>query len=268
MDFSLRVNHKKLSLGSQADQDERDEQFVYISKLKEKFARADNPTLSVDTKKKEWVGNFKNNGTAWNRDPHLVGDHDFPSDAEGVAISYGVYDMLANQGSVFVGMSCDTAEFAVDCIERWWRYSGKHLYQNADHLLLLADGGGSNGVRNRAWKVNLQEKICDRHGIKVTVCHYPTGASKWNPIEHRLFSEISKNWAGRPLDTYETILNYIRTTQTQTGLTVKSYLMKKTYDTGIKIPDEAMTALSLRPHKTQPHRNYTLKPRKRLSVAS
>lgn len=185
-----------------------------------------------------------------------------------MAVPYGIYDEHVNEGSVFVGMSCDTAEFAVDSIERWWRYSGKHAYPNADRLLILADGGGSNGVRNRAWKINLQEKICNRHNIAVTVCHYPTGASKWNQVEHRLFSEISKNWAGRPLDSYETILNYIKTTTTKTGLRVKAYLTTKTYETGVKVSDDDMSSLALRAHKTQPHRNYTLKPSKRMSVAS
>lgn len=261
MDFSLRVNHKKLSSGSKSDQNDRNEQFVYISKLKERFARAGNPIVSVDTKKKELVGNFKNPGTAWNQEPVLVKDHDFRSEATGMAVPYSLYDVLANQGTVFVGMSSDTAEFAVDSIEKWWRSVGIRSYPNADRLLILADGGGSNGVRNRAWKSNLQKKICDRHKIAVIVCHYPTGASKWNPVEHRLLSEISKNWAGRPLDSYETILKYIRTTTTTTGLTVKAHHVKKTYEAGIKISDEEMTALSLHPHRTQPCRNYTLRPR-------
>lgn len=261
MDYSLRVNHKKLSAGSKADQSERNEQFVYISKLKRKFARAGHPVVSVDTKKKEMVGNFKNAGVAWNKEPVLVKDHDFRSEATGMAVPYSLYDVLANKGSVFVGMSSDTAEFAVDSIEKWWRSDGIRSYPNADHLLILADGGGSNGFRNRAWKVNLQKKLCDRHNISVTVCHYPTAASKWNPVEHRLLSEISKNWAGRPLDSYETILNYIRTTTTATGLKVKASLVKKTYEAGIKVDDEEMSALSLKPHKTQPNRNYTLRPR-------
>jgi hypothetical protein len=261
MDFSLRVNHKKLSTGSKIDRSERNEQFVYISKLREKFSCAGHPVVSVDTKKKELVGNFKNLGTAWNKEPVLVRDHDFRSDALGMAVPYSIYDVLHNQGSVFVGMSSDTAEFAVDAIEKWWRSDGLRLYPDADRLLILADGGGSNGFRNRAWKANLQKKLCDRHNISVTVCHYPTAASKWNPVEHRLLSEISKNWAGRPLDSYETILNYIRTTTTATGLKVKARLVKQTYETGVKIPDEEMSTLSLRPHKLQPNRNYTLRPR-------
>ena len=261
MDFSLRVNHKKLSSGSRSERDERNEQFIYISGLKEEFASVGRPIVSVDTKKKELVGNFKNAGTAWNQKPVAVKDHDFRSEADGIAIPYSLYDLQANRGSVCVGMSSDTAEFAVDSIERWWRSEGKSSYPSADHLLILADGGGSNGARNRAWKVNLQKKVCDRHKIAVTVCHYPTGASKWNPVEHRLLSEISKNWAGRPLDSYETIVNYIRTTKTTTGLTVKAYLVKKTYNTGVKVSDQQMEALSLHPHDTQPKRNYTLRPR-------
>lgn len=258
MGFSLRVNHKKRAARSGPD---RDQQFVYIAELREKFASAGHPIVSVDTKKKEMVGNFKNPGTTWEQKPVVVNDHDFPSDADGAAIPYGVYDVRANQGTVFVGTSYDTPGFAVDSIERWWRYDGKHRYPNADHLLILADGGGSNGTRNRAWKVNLQEKICDRHRLSVTVSHYPTGASKWNPVEHRLFSEISKHWAGRPLDSYETILKYIRSTRTKTGLRVKAHLVRKTYEKGVKISHGQMDDLSLRTHGIQPHRNYTLEPR-------
>lgn len=259
MGFSLRVNHKKVcTAGSRAD---RDEQFVYIAELREEFAAAGNPVLSADTKKKEPVGRFKNPGKTWEGEPVLVLDHDFLSNAEGKAVPYGVYDVQRNTGSVFVGISHDTAEFAAGALEKWWRYTGKHQYQGADKLLILADGGGSNSARNRAWKVNLQEKLCDRHGITVTVSHYPTGASKWNPVEHRLFSEISKNWAGRPLDSYETVLNYLRTTSTSTGLSVKAYMDVRTYETGVKISDEQMAALSLHPHAIQPNRNYTLKPR-------
>jgi hypothetical protein len=178
-----------------------------------------------------------------------------------MAVPYSIYDVSHNRGSVFVGTSSDTAEFAVDAIEKWWRSDGLRLYPDTDRLLILADGGGSNGFRNRAWKSNLQEKLCDRHNIAVTVCHYPTAASKWNPVEHRLLSEISKNWAGRPLDSYQTILKYIRSTKTSTGLKVKAQLVTKTYKTGIKISDDEMSTLSLHPHKIQPNRNYTLRPR-------
>jgi hypothetical protein len=261
MDFLLRVNHKKLSSGSKNDQGERDEQFVYIAGLKEEFSSNGDPVVSVDTKKKEMVGNFKNSGDAWNKEPVLVKDHDFRSESDGMAVPYSVYDVQANRGSVCVGMSSDTAEFAVDSIVNWWSSEGMHSYPKAEKLLILADGGGSNGFRNRAWKSNLQEHFCDRYQIAVTVCHYPTGASKWNPVEHRLHSEISKNWAGRPLNSYETIVNYIRTTKTATGLKVNACLVEKTYETGIKTSDAEMAALSLYPHDTQPKRNYTLHPR-------
>lgn len=261
MDYSLRVNHKKLSSGSKADQGERNEQFVYIAEVKEEFTSAGNPVISVDTKKKEMVGNFKNAGTTWNKEPVLVKDHDFRSEADGMAVPYSVYDLQAHRGFVCVGKSADTAEFAVDSIENWWSSEGMHSYPKARKLLILADGGGSNGYRNRAWKSNLQKKFCDRYQIAVTVCHYSTGASKWNPVEHRLHSEISKNWAGRPLDSYETITNYIRTTKTTTGLKVNACLVEKTYETGIKTSDAEMATLSLNPHDTQPKRNYTLHPR-------
>jgi hypothetical protein len=258
MGFSLRVNHKKLSRGAGPD---RDEQFAYLTEMRERFARRGWPIVSVDTKKKELVGNFKNGGAAWNREPVRVNDHDFRSDALGIAVPYGIYDVRANRGSLFIGTSFDTPQFAVDNLARWWAYDGRRRYPRATQLLVLADGGGSNGPRNRAWKFALQERLCDRHGLRVTVCHYPTGASKWNPIEHRLFSEISKNWAGRPLDRYETIVRYAQSTTTSTGLEVKAYLVRKDYPKGVKIPDEAMAQLRLRHHDTQPERNYTLHPR-------
>lgn len=258
MGYSLRVNHKKLSSGSSAD---RDEQFAYIAEKREAFASHGWPIVSVDTKKKELVGNFKNQGATWNRDPVFVNDHDFRSDAVGIAIPYGVYDVQANRGSVFVGMSHDTPRFAADNIAKWWVYDGRRRYAKAPKLLILADGGGSNGPRTRAWKHGLQHRLCDRHGLTVTVCHYPTGASKWNPIEHRLFSEISKNWAGRPLDSHETIVKYLRSTTTSTGLIVKAYLVRKHYPKGLRISKDEMAKLLLKPHSTQPIRNYTLSPR-------
>lgn len=258
MRFSLRVNHKKLTTRSSPD---RDEQFAYIAEMRESFTRRGWPIASVDTKKKELVGNFKNNGVAWNRKPLLVNDHDFRSDARGIAIPYGIYDIQANRGSVFVGTSHDTPQFAVDSLATWWRYDGRRRYPNARRLLVLADGGGSNGARTRAWKYEMQKRLCDPYRLSVTVCHYPTGASKWNPIEHRLFSEISKNWAGRPLVDYETVLNCIRSTTTSTGLSVKGYLVDRNYPTDERIGDEQMADIRLEQHNTQPTRNYTLKPR-------
>ena len=258
MGFSLRVNHKKVSNGNPVD---RDAQFDYISQLRGQFSEQGEPVISVDTKKKELVGNFKNPGEAWNRQPVLVNDYDFRSMADGIAVPYGIYDVRANQALVFVGDSRDTAQFTVDCIESWWRHDGKARYPEATGLLILADGGGGNGRTNRSWKLGLQEKLCDRHGIAVTVCHYPPGASKWNPIEHRLFSEISKNWAGRPLDSYDTILNYIRTTSTSSGLKVDAQLLPGEYPTGVKVPADQMDQLALEKHKTLPKWNYTLRPR-------
>ncbi len=256
--YSLRVNHKRVSRSSGPD---RNEQFEYISEQQTSFAERDLPIVSIDSKKKEMVGNFKNPGTAWNKKPELVNDHDFPSDAEGKAIPYGVYDVRANRGTVFVGTSYNTADFAADNLVRWWEGEGRERYSRAAELLVLADGGGNNGARSRIFKYRLQTRLADAHGISVTVCHYPTGASKWNPIEHRLFSEISKNWAGCPLRSYETILKYIRTTRTETGLRVTAHLVDEEYPRGVRIPDALMAGIDLTRHETQPMRNYTIRPR-------
>lgn len=209
MGFSLRVNHKKLCATSHPH---RDAQFARIAELRERCAVDNTPVIGVDTKKKELVGAFRNPGSKWDREPVLVNDHDFRSDAHGIAIPYGVYDLHANTGTIFVGTSYDSPGFAVDWLEKWWRTEGPRRYPNANRLTILADGGGSNGSACRAWKFGLQHRLCDRHGLPVAVAHYPPGASKSNPIEHRLFSELSKNWAGRPLESLETILNYARTT--------------------------------------------------------
>ena len=255
--FSLRINRKMIGRGSSPD---RDEQFTYIARLRTRFAKRHRPIVSIDSKKKEMVGNFKNGGTAWNRTAVLVNDHDFRSDATGMALPHGIYDVQGNRGTIFVGISHDTPDFAVDNLVRWWATEGRRRYPDTQKLLVLADGGGSNGPRNRAFKYGLQTRLCNVHHVAVTVCHYPAGASKWNPIEHRLFSEISKNWQGRPLDSYETILNYIRTTRTATGLRVNARLVMKRYTTGVKISLAQMKTIDLRPHKVQPQRNYTLHP--------
>ena len=203
MGFSLRVNHKKLS---GASPDERDAQFRRIAALRERFAAQGLPLISVDTKKKELVGRFKNGGVSWQAQPLLVKDHDFRSEASGIAIPYGLYDPQANRGTVFVGTTCDTPDFAVDCLDKWWRTEGNQRYGGAGHLAILADGGGSNSSASRAWKYGLQTRVCNPHGLCVSVAHYPPGTSKWNPIEHRLFSEVSKNWAGRPTGEYLPLL--------------------------------------------------------------
>ena len=254
--YSLRVNHKKISSGTGPD---RDAQFKQICAIRDRFSRRGLPVISVDTKKKELVGNFKNPGAAWNKQAVAVKDHDFRSQGLGLAVPYGIYDIQANRGSVFVGASHDTPQFAVSSIEKWWRYDGRRRYTKAKELLILADCGGSNGYRCRAWKHQLQQ-FSNRHRIKVTVSHYPPGTSKWNPIEHRLFSEISKHWAGRPLDSFTTIQNYIRTTSTTTGLSVNAYIDSKIYPKGIKINVQQMNQLNIQKHDALPNWNYTFTP--------
>ena len=258
MGFSLRSNRKSIS---DATSPERNEQFEYIAQLRERYAQEGYPIISVDTKKKELVGLFKNTGSSWGRQSIPVNDHDFRSQADGIAVPYGVYELLRNRGHVFVGTSYETAEFAADSIARWWRYA-KNDYANPQRLLILADGGGGNSARSRAWKAFVQARLADPYNIPVTICHYPPGTSKWNPIEHRLFSEISKNWQGKPLDSYETIMNYIRTTSTASGLHVRARLVKKAYKKGIKISDTQFSQLSMQRHTTLPKWNYTLLPRK------
>ena len=257
MGFSLRVNHKKLAGASHPH---RDAQFNRIAELRECAAAENTPLISVDTKKKELVGTFKNPGAKWDREPVLVNDHDFRSLAESVAVPYGVYDLHANTGTVFIGTSCDTPSFAVDCVEKWWRTEGSKRYPNVERLTILADGGGSNGSTCRAWKFGLQHQLCKRHGLTVTVAHYPPGTSKWNPIEHRLFSELSKNWAGRPLDSLETILKYARTTATATGLRVRAHLVRKRYHKGVRITDLQMRQLAITKDDALPKWNYTIGP--------
>ncbi len=208
MGFSLRVNHKTLESGNKNPPPRRvrNRQFKYIKQKREEFASRGSPVVRVDTKKKEQIGNFKNHGVSWERNPYLVKDHDFRSDAEGMAIPYGIYDSQANLGFVVVGTSYETPAFAVDAIVLWWKDCGRIMYPKTDELLILADCGGGNSARARAWKYHLQHRLCDPYGLTVTVCHYLPGASKWNPIEHHLFSQISNNWAVKPLERYETVV--------------------------------------------------------------
>jgi len=257
MNFSLRVNHKELATSCSTD---RNLQFDYIADLRERFQRRHMPIISVDTKKREMVGNFKNSGTRWDRSARLVNDHDFLSDALGVAIPYGIYQPVDNRGSVIVGVSHDTSAFAAHAIAHWWQCEGLPQYSHSRQLLILADSGGSNSCRRRAWKTELQAQLADRFHLNITVAHYPTGASKWNPIEHRLFSEISKNWAGEPLDSYQKILNFIRTTSTTTGLAISAYLDRRHYPTGTEPSPEQLQRLKLEPHDILPKWNYTISP--------
>src|ERR1700733_7345024 len=228
--------------------------------LRQRFQRRGLPIISVDTKKRELVGNFKNPGSRWDRSARRVQDHDFRSDATGVAIPYGIYDLLANRGSVMVGVSHDTSAFAAHAIAYWWRQEGSVRYPRSRQLLILSDTGGSNGARRRAWKTELQSQLADSLGLTLTVAHYPTGASKWNPIEHRLFSEISKNWAGEPLDSYQKILNFIRSTRTETGLSVTAQLDRRNYPTGTEPTPQQLQSLRLKPHEVLPKWNYTISP--------
>lgn len=254
--YSLRVNHKNVS----ASGPERDEQFQYLASIRDQSMIEGIPVISVDTKKKELIGNFHNKGVTWEQDPVLVNDHDFRSSANGMAAPYGIYDIKNNRGFVCVGTSCDTPEFAVSSIEKWWIDEGRYNYPDNKKLLILADAGGSNGCRPRSWKYNLQKKMSDRHGIQVTVCHFPAGASKWNPIEHRLFSEISKNWAGHPLTCFDTVVNYIQKTSTTKGLTVAACLVTKQFEKGVKISDEQMEQVNIVKHSILPKWNYTILP--------
>jgi len=256
--YSLRVNVKKQE--ASATHPERNTQFEYIKALKEDFQAAKCPIISVDTKKKELVGNFKNAGRAWKERPEAVNAHDFPGEAVGKAVPYGIYDVLRKCGTVYVGSSSDTPEFAVAALARWWEKEGCVAYPDAKQILILADSGGSNGCRPRMWKQQLQEHFSDHYGLTVVVAHYPTGCSKWNPIEHRLFSQISQNWAGIPLRSFETILNYIRGTSTQTGLTVRASLLEGEYVNGQKVSDKQMQQLNIEFAQVCPRWNYTLRP--------
>lgn len=256
--YSLKANEKRLS-GS--DHPDRDRQFQYIAAQKAIFEAAGLPRISVDTKKKELIGNFKNSGQEWCLDARPVNDHDFMQDALGKAVPYGIYDLKHNRGYVYVGQSADTPQFAVEAIVRWWREIGKNLYPNADKILILADAGGSNGCRPRLWKQQLQELLADQLELEVTICHYPTGASKWNPIEHRLFGPISLNWTGKPLKTFEFMLACIRGTDTDTGLQVEAFWVEKVYKKGIKVTKEIMKTLQIECHEVCPRWNYTIKPR-------
>ena len=255
--YALRVNHKKLAGVAHPD---RNQQFTLIASIRTRAARMNLPIISVDTKKKELIGRFRNAGTRWRRTPELVNDHDFRSQADGRAVPYGLYDLQANAGAFYVGLSLDTPQFAVDCIAAWWQDEGQQRYPNANELYILADSGGSNGCRPRAWKYFLQHNLVNPFNLTVTVAHYPSGASKWNPIEHRLFSEVSKNWAGVPLETVETILNYLSTTTTRTGLTVKATLVEEVYERGIKISADDMNQLNITRNEAIPQWNYTIQP--------
>ncbi len=256
--YSLQSNKKMLSGKKHPD---RDTQFKHINRSVNKFSKNGSPVISVDTKKKELVGNFKNPGQTWAKKGEAVKvqDHDFKSLGAGTAIPYGTYDVQRNEGFVNVGMSADTSEFAVNSIWQWWRHFGRKNYKNVDEILICADGGGSNGSRSRAWKFYLQE-LANKTGLSITVCHYPPGTSKWNKIEHKMFSFISMNWKGRPLENYESVVKLISATKTKKGLKLKARLDKVKYKKGKKISKEDFDDIYLKFNKKFPTWNYTIHP--------
>ena len=258
--YSLRANKKTIEGNSHED---RDAQFAHIKERCEQFEQEGNPIISVDCKKKELLGTFKNNGREWQAkgEETSVNVYDFLSLASGKAIPYGIYDLVHNRGFVNVGIDHDTAEFAVESIRRWWHESGKALYPGKSELLITADGGGSNGVRNRLWKQKLQEFATEEH-LTITVAHYPPATSKWNKIEHRLFSYISINWRAKPLTSLEVVLELISHTTTTEGLTVIAVKDGQTYPTGLKVTDEDVARLHLFRDAFHGEWNYTIKPQK------
>jgi transposase len=257
--YSLQANRKTQEGRRHPD---RDGQFRHIDRRVRSRKRRREPAISVDTKKKEVLGNLKNPGATYRPrgEPEEVKTHDFPDPKLGKAVPYGVYDIQENQAGVSVGISHDTAEFAVGAIRRWWQRLGRSRYRGAKRLLVTADSGGSNGARNRLWKVELQ-RLADETGLVIEVCHYPPGTSKWNKIEHRLFCHITRNWRGRPLETLEVVVQSISTTTTATGLEVHAWLDEATYEKGRKVSDAELAECHIKPHAYHGEWNYEIHPR-------
>jgi len=257
--YSLQANRKTREGQSHPD---RDAQFRYINRRVQGQQRQEQPAISVDTKKKELVGDFKNGGREWQPRgrPEEARTHDFQDPDLGKAIPYGVYDIFNNQGWVSVGIDHDTAQFAANSIRRWWQHMGSRRFPRATELLITADGGGSNSYRSRLWKMALQQ-LADDLELRLEVCHFPPGTSKWNKIEHRLFSFITQNWRGRPLVSHQAIVSLIAGTKTRAGLIVKAAIDTKRYDTKIKVTDEELTSLKIRPRSFHGDWNYIISPR-------
>jgi hypothetical protein len=258
--FSLQSNRKSREGSHHPD---RDRQFEHINETVSAALAANQPVISVDTKKKELVGDFKNAGREWRRtgEPELVRVHDFKDPELGKAIPYGIYDLAGNEGWVNVGIDHDTAQFAVASIRSWWQQLGQTRYPHARTLLITADCGGSNGNRTRLWKLELQ-RLADETGLEIGVCHFPPGTSKWNRIEHRLFSFITKNWRGKPLVSLEVIISLIAATTTSTGLAVYAQLDDRAYPDKIKVSDTDLAAVNLHREAFHPEWNYRVKPRR------
>ena len=258
--YSLQANRKTREGSSHAD---RNAQFEYINRRVLAFQKQGEPVVSIDTKKKELVGEFKNTGQEWEPQgkPVEVKVHDFPEKNLGKAIPYGVYDLASNEGWVSVGIDHDTAQFATASVRRWWQEMGAVRFARATKLMITADGGGSNGSRNRLWKIALQA-LADELGLRLEICHFPPGTSKWNKIEHRLFSFITKNWRGRPLTSYQVIVNLISHTTTKAGLVVRAALDKASYETGIVVTDEELASVKMIPAKFHGEWNYGIHPKR------
>jgi hypothetical protein len=260
MGYSLQANLKTLAEG--ANHPDRDLQFHYLNRQVRRFLRQGDPVISVDTKKKELMGRYDHQGRRWRRQgrPEKVKIHDFIDPEEPKAIPYGIYDLARNEGWVNVGCDHDTASFAAASIYRWWRSMGKERYAQAQRLLICADSGGSNGYRIRLWKYELQAFV-EEADLEVLVCHLPPGTSKWNKIEHRLFSHLSMNWRGRPLVSHEVVVKLIGATMTKTGLKVKAKLDRRKYPLKVKVTDDQMRSLNIEPHEFHGEWNYTIRPR-------
>jgi hypothetical protein len=256
--YSLQANRKKREGQSHPD---RDAQFRFINGRVKAQQRQGQPAISVDTKKKEPLGNLKNAGRTWRPQgkPREVDTHDFPDPKKGKAAPYGVYDLRHNEAWVSVGVSSDTAEFAVESIRRWWKRLGRRRHPRATRLLITADSGGSNSSRNRLWKVELQ-KLSNETGLEMEVCHFPPGTSKWNKIEHRLFCHVTRNWQGQPLETFEIVVNLIGATTTESGLKVHAELDANIYEKGRKVPDEEFAQVNIKPSRFHGDWNYVIRP--------
>jgi transposase len=262
LEFSLQGNRKTKEGNNHPD---RDQQFRFINKSVKKFLRNSSPVISVDTKKKELVGSYKNAGKEWSAkgSPVDVNGHDFPDPKVPKAIPYGVYDIANDKGWISIGITADTAEFAVNTIRKWWKTDGCKKYPRAKELMICADAGGSNGYRSTLWKRELQG-FANEFKVNISVRHFPPGTSKWNKIEHRLFSFVSINWRGKPLINYQTIVQLIAATKTKSGLTVKAYIDKRKYKKGIKVPKHVLEKLNIEREDFHGEWNYTLKPQSRI----
>lgn len=265
MNYSLKVNYKKIESDPKkvtpASKIKRNQQFDYIKQLREEFSKQDNPIISTDAKKRELVGNFKNQGAIWCKNAKQVNVYDFRSLAIGVCIPYGIYNVLTNNGFVVIGISYNTAEFAVCSIEKWWNIEGNRIYSTKNSILILADGGGSNGAKTRLWKLCIQQILCNRYNLNVTVCHYPPGTSKYNPIEHRLFPHVTRACQGVIFKSIDIVKELMQKTSTNTGLKVIVNIIDKVYQTGRKVNADFKQNMSIIFDDYLPNWNYQVVPR-------